>query len=256
MTYTIFVENAGNVRDTFALAGSASPGWTFAFFPSTVTLGYGTAANRTAVAVTVQTPTNALVNHGAIELGAASTLDTNARGSVAITVGIARSRGLTLQVDPLSGTFDGRNLNYTVNVRNTGNAPEVVDLSIQNPTDIAASGWSPSFAKPGTTASAGLTLTNVSVGANATTSVKLVLRLAGANGGTTVSLQVVAEGAPSVGAQTLYTATLPALTIPTGIGVNGLGTALQLPFNSLLLGAIVGAVAAAATAMFLTRRRR
>ena len=256
VTYTFVVENTGNLQDTFSLSGSAASGWSFSFFPSTVTLNYGTATNRSAVTVTIQTPSDALVNHGTVTITATSTADTNARGNLAVTVGIVRTRGLTLQVDPTSGTFDGRYLNYTLNVHNTGNAPEVVDLSIQNPSDIAAGGWSPALARVGATQAAGLTLTNVSVDANATASVKLVLRLAGANGGTTVALQVAAEGAPSIAAQTTYTATLPALTVPSGVGVSGPGAALQLPPNELLIAAIAGAVSAVAAAFILTRRRR
>jgi asparagine N-glycosylation enzyme membrane subunit Stt3 len=255
LTYTILVHNTGNVRDTFTLAGSTS-GWTFTFFPSTLTLDYGTATNASAVTVTIQTPAGALVNHGSVTISATSTADSNARGSLAVTVGIARTRGLALQVDPVSGTFDGRYLNYTVNIRNSGNAAEAVDLSIQNPTDIAASGWSPTFAPVGAGRTGGPTLTNVSVAANSTTNVILALRLEGANGGATVALLVSAEGAPSIAAQTTYTATLPALTVPAGVGVSGPGTALQLPPNELLFAAILGAVVAAAAAMFLTRRRR
>ncbi|HYM40826.1 MAG TPA: carboxypeptidase regulatory-like domain-containing protein [Thermoplasmata archaeon] len=256
VTYTIRVQNTGNVQDTFALTGSASAGWFFTFFPTTVALNYGTAANETAVTVTIQTPAGALVNHGAVTITATSTADSHAKGSVAVTGGIVRTRGLTLQVDPASGTFDGQYLNYTVNVHNTGNAPEAVDLSIQNPTDVAAAGWTPGLTRSGAARAAGLVLTNVSVDANASTTVKLVLRLNGANGGTTVALAASAEGAPSVAAQTTYTATLPALSLPSGVGVSGPGTVLQLPLNSLLLAAVVGGVAAAALALFLTRRRR
>ena len=255
VTYAIVVENTGNLRDTYSLSGSV-PGWTFTFFPSSLTLNYGTTANRSAVTVTIQTAPSALVDHGLVTITATSTADSNAKGSVDVTVGIARTRGLSLQVDPVSGTFDGRYLNYTVNVRNTGNAAEAVDLSIQNPSDVAASGWSPLFARVGAARTSGPTLTNVTVAANSTTNVVLALRLISANGGTTVALLASAEGAPSVAAQTTYTATLPALSIPTGVGLSGPGTALQLPPNELFIAALLGAVAAAAAAIFLTRRRR
>ncbi len=256
VTYTIVVQNTGNVADTFTLAGAGPSGWSFTFTPVTVDLGYGTASNQTAVAVLIQSPAGALVRDGSLTLAAASTTDVNAKGTVQVTVGIARTRGLALQVDPTSGSFDGHYLNYTVSVRNLGNAAEAVDLSIQNPSDIGSSGWIPALSRSGTGVTAGLTLTNVSVGANSTTSVKLVLRLNGATGGTTIALAVAAEGAPSVAAQTVYAASLPALTVPSGIGVSGPGTALQLPVNSLLLAAIIGAGVAVAVALFLTRRRR
>jgi len=256
VTYTIFVENTGNLQDTYSLAGSAASGWKFTFSPASVSLNYGTSPNQTAVSVTIQTPANALVDHGALTITATSTSDSNARGSVAVTVGIVRTRGLTLQVDPTSGTFDGRYLNYTVNVRNTGNAAETVSLAIQNPRDIGASGWAPGLARVGGTVTPGVTLSNVNVTANSTTAVKLVLRMNGANGGTTVALQVTSVDLPSISAQTTYTATLPALTVPAGAGVTGPGAALQLPVNSLLIAAIVGAAAATALGLYLTRRRR
>jgi dolichyl-diphosphooligosaccharide--protein glycosyltransferase len=254
VTYTVFVENAGNVQDTFSLSASAASGWKFTFSPATVSLNYGSSPNRTAVSVTIQTPSNALVDHGALTITATSSSDSNAKGNLAVTVGILRTRGLTLQVDPTSGTFDGHYLNYTVNVRNTGNAAETVDVSIQNPRDIAGSGWAPGLARAGGTP--GPTLTGVNVSANSTTAVKLVLHLNGANGGTTVALEATTEGATTISAQTTYTATFPALTVPSGAGVTGPGTALQLPLNSLLVAAIAGAAAATALALYLTRRRR
>ena len=255
VTYTITVTNTGNTQDTFALSGSAT-GWSFTFVPSTVTLNYGTAPDSAAVSVTIQSPTNALVNHAPLTLTATSTADNTASGSLVVAVGIVRTRGLTVQVDPLSGTFDGSYLNYTVNVRNSGNAPETVDLSIQNPNDIGASGWTPSLAQVGSAQGVGITLTNLTVAANSTASAKLVLRSTGAHGGATVALSVAAEGAPSVSAQTVYTATLPALTVPSGIGVTGTGVSLVLPPNVLLFAAIGGAVAAVAAGLVLTRRRR
>ncbi len=254
VTYTITLNNTGNVQDTYALSGSAQ-GWSFTFVPSTITLNYGTAPNSGSVSVTIRSPSNALVNHGAITITATSTADNTASGSVVVNVGIARTRGLTVQVDPTSGTFDGTYLNYTVNVRNTGNAPETVALAIQNPSDIGASGWSPSLGPAGAPTS-GITLTNFTVAANSTSNAKLVLRIAGAHGGATVVLDVAAMDNPSVTAQTTYTATLPGLTVPAGIGVTGSGVTLSVPPNVLLFAAIGGAVAAAAAGLILTRRRR
>ncbi len=254
VTYTITVQNTGNVRDTFNLSGYA-PGWTFSFAPTSVTLGYGNAPNATTVQVTIQSPPDALVNHGSLTLTATSTADNNAKGSVVVVVGITRVRGLTLQVDPTSGTFDGSYLNYTVDVKNTGNAPEIVDLSIQNPNDISAAGWTPGLAASGASPS-GTVLTGLNVPANATATARLVLRLSGANGAATVALEVHAEDAPSVAAQTVYTATLPALTTPSAIGVTGTGITLSLPPNEILLAILVGAVGAIAAGWFLTRRGR
>jgi hypothetical protein len=255
VTYTINVQNMGNVQDTFSLSGS-EPGWSFSFSPSTVTLNYGTAPNSAPVTVLIQSPTNALVNHGTLTITATSTTDSAAKGSVAVTVGIAPTYGLTVQVDPLSGTFDGRYLNYTVNVQNTGNTPEDVDVSIQNPSDIATSGWSPALAQSGATTPSGLTVTNLNVAAASTASLQLVLRLNGAQGGATVVLQAATVGAAPVASQTVYTTSLPQLSPTTGIGVTGTNVALTLPPNNLLIAAIVGAVAAIAVGLFLTRRRR
>ncbi len=255
VTYTVVVHNTGNVQDTFTLSGTA-PGWTFSFFPSSVTLNYGDQPNQTAVQVTIQSPASALVNHGAITVTATSSADSNAKGSVAVTVGITRTRGLTLQVDPLSGTFDGTYLNYTVRVGNTGNAAETVDVSIQNPNDVQGSGWSPRLVGIGSSKPGGLVFQALNVSANTTATIRLSLRLSGANGGTTVALSVAAEDAPSVSAQTVFTATMPQLTAPSGVGAVGSGVTLSLPPNEILIAIVVGGVSAAAVALFLTRRRR
>ena len=253
VTYTVTVQNTGNVGDTFNLSGYAS-GWTFSFAPASVTLGYGNMPNATTVQVTIQSPPDALVDHATITITATSTADNNAKGSVVVDVGITRVRGLTLQVDPTSGTFDGSYLNYTVDVTNSGNAPETVDLSIQNPSDIAAAGWTPGLAAPGSQNVSGTALTSLSVAANTTAAARLVLRLSGANGAATVALAVHAVDAPAVAAQTVYTATLPQLSTPSAIGVTGNGITLSLPPNEILLAILVGAVAAIAAGWYLTRR--
>ena len=255
VTYTILVQNTGNVQDTFSLSGNTA-GWTFVFYPSTVSLGYGSAAQPAPVQVTIQSPPDALVNHDAVSITATSAGDNAAKGTVVVNVGITRVRGLTVQVDSLSGAFDGRYLNYTVNVRNAGNAPETVDLSLENPSDVAASGWSPSFVSAAGGTFSGTALTGLNVSANTTVAVTLVLRLAGANGGTTVSLRVSAQGATSVTAQTVFTATLPQLTLPSSVGVTGTGITLALPPNEILIAIVAGGVSAAAVALYLTRRRR
>ena len=255
VTYTITVANTGNLQDTFALSGSTA-GWTFAFSPATITLNYGAAPHSVPVTVTIQSPANALVAHPPVTITATSTADNTAQGSVVVDVGIVRTRGLTAQGDPLSGTFDGPYLHYTVNVRNTRNAPAPADVSVPHTRDIVAPGWKARLGAAGSGPLSGLTLTNLTVPANSTASARLVLRSAGAHGGTTVVLNAAAVDTPSVSAQTVYTATLPALTVPAGASVSGSGVSLFVPPNVLLFAAIGGAGAAPISAPYLTPRGR
>ncbi len=254
VTYTIAVHNAGNVPDTFNLAGTTS-GWSFTFTPSTVSLNFGDVANTTYVSVTVQAPSNALVNHGAVTVSATSAADSSAQGRLDLIVGIARVRGLSLSLDPTSGTFDGKFLNYTVTVRNSGNDLETVSAAVTNPADLAASGWIARLGQIGA-AAGGPVYDNWVVGANSTAQVRLSLQQSGGASGATVVLQVSAQDNPAVSAQVVATVGLPMLESPSGIGVSGPQVLRALPADSTLLALVTGAVGAVAVALVLTRKRR
>ena len=254
VSYTIAVHNSGNVADTFSLAGSTA-GWSFTFNPATVFLNFGDAPSTAYVSVTVQAPSDALVDHAPVRVTATSTADDSAQGHLDLIVGIVRVRGLSVSVDANSGIYDGRYLNYTVTVRNSGNAPETVSVAITNPSDLAAAGWVAGIGAAGT-APAGPISSDLVVGANATTQLRLSLRQAGGASGTTVVVQVAAQDNPAVAAQTIATANLPMLQSPAGIGVTGPQILRAAPASSELFAILIGAIGAVAAALILTRKRR
>ncbi len=256
VTYDVVVTNTGNVAETFDLSGQPTT-WPFSFTPSSVALDFGvvgTVGTASAVRVTIQSPADALVDHGTIQVVATSRDAGTAVGSVEVKVDIQRVRGLTLSLDPGSAVFDGRSLNDTLVVKNAGNAAETVTIAITNPEDLVALGWS---AKLGTTtgSATGPTLTDVTVPANATVRVRLQAQSASGASGATVVVQAFAQDSMAVSATTVFTLQLPALAsgAPT---VTGPDIASAAPFNLQILAAVVGAVAAVGAGLLLTRRRR
>jgi len=253
VTYTIGVRNAGNVEDTYSL-GAALPGWSFSFSPSLVSLDFGDRGNETTVRVTIQTPPDALVDHGPITITATSS-DGTTRGTVNVQVGIERLRSISLRVDPASGTFDGRYLNYTVILQNRGNARETVTVMVTNPQDLTAAGWMPLIGTAGSTPT-GPVITGVGIAPNGTSSLRLSLRSVGGASGVIVVLQAVASDTPTVSAQATFTANLPELAPSGPVGVSGPHVLMSLPPNEVLVAILSGVAAAVAVGLVLTRRRR
>ncbi len=253
VTYTVLVKNTGNVADTFDLSGQPT-NWQFSFAPSSVALEFGTVGTASAVQVTIQSPADALVDHGTIQVVATSRDAKTAVGSVVVKVDIQRVRGLGLSLDSTAAIFDGRFLNETLVVKNSGNAAETVTVAITNPSDLAAVGWLANLGATGGSAT-GATLTGLVVPANATLKVRLQAQSASGASGATVVVQVTAQDSMSVSATAVFTLQLPALAsgAPTVSGPDITSTA---PFNLQILAAVVGAVGAVGAGLFLTRRRR
>src|SRR2546426_533989 len=166
VSYTIVARNTGNVAENVAFGGQ--PGdWQFTFAPGSVSLSFGNAASSASVQVTIQSPANALLDHGTIKIVATSATDGTNLGSVDVQVDILRVRGLSLGLDTAAPVFDGRFLNYPLLVTNSGNARETVTLAITNPDDLAAFGWSVTLIPSGGTP-VGATLANLTVEATST----------------------------------------------------------------------------------------
>ena len=253
VTYTIVVRNSGNVPDTFTLSGRP-PGWTFSAGPSIVSLGFGTAGDSAAVRVTITSPRDALVEHGTIQIVATSTEDPTNTGSVDVVVDIVRTRAISIAIDAGSGVFDGRFLNYTVTIRNSGNARETVSVQVSNPNDLAAAGWVVRLGRLSEAATQVL-VSDLTVEANATTQVRMQAQAAGGATGASVVLGVTAQDSQAVSANTIFSLRLPQLESP-GIGVTGPNIFDVPPLNEPLLAIAVGAAIAVAMGLFLTRRKR
>jgi dolichyl-diphosphooligosaccharide--protein glycosyltransferase len=253
VSYTIVVRNTGNVADTFLFAGSPLD-WEFSFSPASVSQDFGNAATSTIVHVVIKTSPSALVDHGTVEITASSTADRSTVGSVAVLVDIERVRALSSSLDTSSAVFDGRRLEYAVLVTNTGNARETVDVSITNPDELAAVGWTVQLGTVGGPTD-GTTLRNLTVEANQTIRVRLVAQSTQGSSGPTVVLHVAAADASAVSATRIFTLQLPALT-PGGVVVTGPDVTQRPSLDTTFIAILAGAAVAVAMALFLTRRRR
>lgn len=253
VTYTIVVRNTGNVADTFNLEGRPVD-WQFSFAPSSVSLGFGTAGGSSVIRVIIQSPANALVNHTPIQIVAISSADGTTVGSVQVELDIVRVRGLSLSLDSASAIFEVRRLNYVLSLKNTGNARETVSVSIMNPDDLTAAGWS---AKLGTLTGslASPTLVDVPVEANTTSKLRLEAMPLGGSSGVTIVIQVSSQDSPAVAVTEPFTLQFPQLA-PGNVAVTGPDVTRSAPVNLQLIAVAGGAVAALGTGFVLTRRRR
>ena len=254
VTYTFQVRNTGNVEDTFFLEGQHA-GWTFDFSPSSVTLEYGSGIPAATVRVTIGSPKDAPVNHGPVSVVARSVTSGTDEGSVRMEVGILRYRGIAIQVNGTTGAFDGRFLNYTVELRNAGNAVERGFVQVANPGDLAALGWTARLASQGQAAN-GTRLTGVVLPVNGTARVRLELRSATGATGAPVILELLTEETPTLSASTAYGIRLPEVRLPAGIEVRGPNIVRTPSLNMTLVAAGIAIVSAASLALILTRRRR
>jgi len=251
-TYTIVVRNTGNVADTWSLSGRPAD-WQFAFAPSTVSLNFGASGTSAAVSVTLTSPSDALVDHGTITLVATSTTDGTTQGTVDVQVDIVRTRGLSLTLDPNSGVFDGRFLNYTLTIKNSGNADETIDVEITNPDDLAAGGWTARLGTVGGPAN-DIRLSDVTVPANSTTKVRLQSQSSGGASGATAIVRASAQDSMAVASTGFFTLQLPALAAGA-VTEGGPDIAHEVPLNMQLVAALVAGAAAVGVGLFLTRRR-
>jgi uncharacterized membrane protein len=253
VTYTIVVRNTGNVADTLAFSGTPA-GWTFSFAPSSMSLEYGTPAPSATLRVVIQSPAGALVDHGPIQIAATSGADSSTVGTVTVQVDIERVRALSAALDPTAPVFDGHRLDYGIVVRNAGNAKENVDVILANPDDLAAAGWSVQLGTSNGTFD-GTTLRNVTIDANGSARISLRAQSATGASGVQVVLRVSAQDSAAVSAETSFRLDLPSLE-PGGATATGPEITRTAPTNTWLLAIVVGAGAAVAAGLLLSRRRR
>jgi hypothetical protein len=207
------------------------------------------------VAVTIQTPASALVDHGDVTVTAQTTADPGVQGSATVQVDILRRRGLSLAVSSAIPTFDGRFLNYTVTVSNTGNAKEDVALVLPGLNELAARGWVARFAPP----AGGSLLTeirNLTVDANATRTVTLVFESRGGGAGASAIVKGFAEDLQSLEATQHFRLRLPVLAGSGRVTAAGSGVVIVQDLPYPLLAVLITVLACIAAGAVLTIRRR
>ncbi len=269
VNYTVRVENTGNVDDTYEVSATG-PDFRFEFEPSSVSLPFGT-GNATNVRVQIAANADARVDHSPITLTVRSTAGSAATDSVILTLDIVRFRGFTATVAATAPTWDGRYLNYTIDVHNAGNGPASFRLTLPNLDEIEAAGWRASFV--GTTGAVEST-TDIVVGANATQKVTLRFCIpsdpvsrpwcprSGAGQSTGVAgvlarVQVVDRDAPAFATLATVNIQMPVLAVEGGIRASGPGVSNVAPGLDLATTAFLVSLAAAVGAVvYLSRLRR
>jgi len=255
VTYTLVVQNTGNVADEFVFSGSPAS-WTFTFSQPRVSLNFGQTGNdATTVRVTIRTPPDALVDHGDVAIRATGAKDGSTAGDVKVLVDILRRRSIGLDFSTSSPTFDGLYLNYTVTVRNTGNARETVGLALPNAGELAARGWVVRFVSP-ETGTLAVTIHNLTVEANSTRTITVTFENRGGGAGAVAVITVAAEDLATIQATQQFALELPLLS-PTGrITANGINIVNDLPLNYPLIAILVTIIASMAAGLVFTVRRR
>ena len=258
--YAITVTNTGNVDDTYSLSASVS-GWTITFDPSSLSVDFGKTGNAATARVTIRAPRDATVDHPALVITARSTVDTTVRGTVTVVVDIVRVRAVALEVPGVTPTYDGTFLNYTLRVKNAGNAAETFTLTVPNAADLQQLNWLPRLLRS-PTATPEVVLTNLSIAANATSDVVLRLqRLALLPTPGTAVITATEDADTAVAATVTVSLSLPQLA-PQGdypVQATGVGITREAPVDWALasvLGALLAVVGLAAFVFYRGRFRR
>jgi uncharacterized repeat protein (TIGR01451 family) len=140
LSYTVTVNNTGNVPDNYNLTASdnAVPSWTPSVLPTSLTVPAG--ENRTAT-LSVTVPSNAIV-------GTIDNITVTANGAGGIDNASCTANALNpfrvgVSISPNSQVGEnGATLTYTVTVNNTGNVSDNYSLAVS---DNAGPTWSPSL---------------------------------------------------------------------------------------------------------------
>lgn len=254
--YTISVKNTGNADDTL-LVSAISQGFTFDFVPDRVALSFGVPETPATVRVTITAAADAKVDHGPISVTVRSEADSSVVRSVVLQLAIEGYRGLAASVSSSAPEWDGRFLNYTLEVRNTGNGAETYRVTIPNLDELAAAGWRASLLGPAGDPTTDL---RILVAGNATLRPLLRLEKVGGTSGTTVHILVVSVEPPVYEDLVDVNVQTPKLAVEGVIRAVGPGVLLQEPGLDLattaFLVALVAVIAAAVYLSILRRRSR
>ena len=134
VVYTITVKNAGNTPDKYTFTSSP---WHCDFSPNYVELQ---PSESTTVRVTVHVPSDALLNHEPLTVVATSSASPSYSDSLRLALGVKEVPGVRIENISTSSWLEG-NAVYSVEIRNTGNAPNTFSVTPQDRAKLNAMGW-------------------------------------------------------------------------------------------------------------------
>ena len=250
------VWNSGSMPDEFKLEG-ATVGWTITFDRDTVPVDFGTVngnpVNTTYVTASVRAPSDATVDHAPVSITGHSVNETITRYTLRITVDVTRTHGIVLRTTETKPIFDGRYLNYTLEIANTGNAVERVGMEMMSP-DLSLLGWDAQI-KSNATTPAKAKVEGILVGANATTRVTVVIESTGGAVGVEVLLRAYLQDSNAESYLKISTV-LPQLQLEGTVAVVGIGLERQAPISLTLIAITVSLGFVAALFLVMTVRDR
>jgi len=253
--FLIRVTNSGSMPDTYKLQG-ATVGWTVEFSKSLVNVDFGAVdgipVNYETVVATVKVPFEAKVAHPDVSITGYCINATTNRFTLKLPLNVTRTQGIALRTTEVKPVFDGKYLNYTLEIANTGNAVELVNMTVMNAPTMVNLGWVANI-RVNSTAYDDI-VSNIMVGANATTRVTLVMENTGGLPGLVARVKVELQNGME---STLDVPTvLPQLSLEGNIAVGGGRVERQTGWNMALI-TITGAFAAVAVIfVFLAVRDR
>jgi dolichyl-diphosphooligosaccharide--protein glycosyltransferase len=256
VTYTVTLENTGNVADEYELTGvPPSDGWTFHFNPSTISLGTGTQATGQSE-VTITAPVDALVEHGPVKVLATSVNDDDKTDEVTVEIDVEKVWGIALDLSTEVPVYDGTYLDLLVNLTNTGNAPDSYYVEVMNVEAIEDEGWEVGLRSETSQHTAG-SIVGLEVPANSTSS--FGLRLIPARKLTTLTVIVFAHSLDNRGNDAIFYIEVESPTTEVlgenmfAEGPNAHTEPLEDYVSYLLVGVMVATLV---VAMAYVRRRR
>jgi len=180
--------------------------------------------------------------------------DSSSVKSVLVLIDVIGYHGLSATVSTTAPTWDGRYLNYTLEVRNKGNGAENFRLTLPNVEELLAAGWRATLVLGGGTPQAEL---RIPFAANQTLNPVLRLERVGVGSAILARVHVVNEAHASDQALITASVRMPVLAVEGSIRAGGTGITLQEPGIDLATAAfLVSLVAVIAAAVYLSVLRR
>ena len=242
--FLVTVTNTGSMPDRYKLEG-ATAGWDIKFENDIVDVDFGTVdgvgVNNKTIRATVTVPADAKVEHPDVSITGYAVNATTNRFTLKIPLNVTRLYGIALRTTDAKPVFDGKYLNYTLEIVNTGNAVELVKMTIANHGDLRTTGWDAEIRVNSTVH--GVVVSDISVGANATTRVSLVMENKGGVSGPVAEVKVELSNLMESNLQ--VSAVLPKLTLEGSIAVGGSKIVKEAGWDMTLI-TITGAFAAVA----------